>query len=133
MVNNYSLERPQNPVLQTPEAYYSAVAPEKKIESLADIIKYNEEHPTPQGYNQENLIMSQATDGLDNATYIEARDSNKKLVNEYLELIFEQYNLDLIVTPSESRVYSVKEGTYKDFPVFGFSIACMAGYPTINV
>lgn len=103
------------------------------ITSLKDVIQYNEEHPIPEGYNQEHLVAAEATDGLLNETYIEARDSNRAFSKELLDSIFETYNLDAIVTPSDSRTQGVLEKSLEDFPPFGFSMACFAGYPSVQV
>ncbi len=77
--------------------------------------------------------MTQATDGLLNQTYIEARDSNRALAKEYLDYVFDKYNLDAIVTPSEYRNEGISQEKFKDFPVTGFTVAAIAGYPTISV
>lgn len=139
VANKYPLPRPpslfsSNIVsTETPEAYLSGISPYRRVKTLEDIIKYNNEHPTPEGYNQDYLIMAQATDGLLNETYIEARDSNRALAREYLDYVFDKYHLDAIVTPSEYRNEGITEKKFKDFPVNGFTVACIAGYPTISV
>lgn len=49
VVNEYPVNRPQNPFMETPEAYYTEIAPSKNITSLQDIIDWNEEHPVAEG------------------------------------------------------------------------------------
>ena len=78
--------------------------PVKRIASLKDIIQFNIEHPSPQGYNQELLIMAEATDGLRNRTYVEARESNRGSARKLLDALLKNYELDAIVFPSEPRI-----------------------------
>ncbi len=124
----------QNDVIPTspePDSVFSTQ--HSGITSLKDIIDYNEQHPFPEGYNQEGLKIADTTDGLLNETYIDARDTNRAFAKQFLESVFEQYTLDAIVTPSDSRIQGILEKSLEDFPSCGFSMACFAGYPSIQV
>ena len=91
----------------------------KKMWNLNDIIEFNKEFPSPEGYNQDILIQAQATDGLKNNTYIAERAKNKMGAQVYLNYIFQKYALDAIVVPTETNVSSA-------YPA-------IAGYPHITV
>ncbi|CAL8096513.1 unnamed protein product [Orchesella dallaii] len=113
--------------------YLPPKAAPMKIASLKDIIKFNDEHLSIEGYNQELLLLSEATDGLNNRTYIEARDSNRAAARELLNSVISTYKLDAIVVPSEPRFESVLDENLQDSPVVGYSIAAIAGYPSISI
>ncbi|XP_035709963.1 probable amidase At4g34880 isoform X2 [Folsomia candida] len=95
---------------------------QRKISSLADIIKFNIEHPTPEGYNQTHLIGAEATDGLQNTTYQNARDTNRKLSRKLLSEVMDMNRVDAIAAPCAS----------KDSREL-YSIGAAAGYPSITV
>lgn len=117
----------------TPDNVSDAAQERRKIASLKDVIQYNEEHPTPEGYNQELLIMSEATDGIHNETYIKARDANRDAARQVLDSVLLMHNLDAVVSPSESRYDGILDEDLKDSSVLGYSLAAIAGYPSINV
>lgn len=52
---------------------------------------------------------------------------------EFIESVFKNYQLDAVVVPSECRVDSILKEDLKDFPIFGCTLACMMGYPSITV
>lgn len=101
--------------------------------SLKDVIQFNEEHPTPEGYNQELLVMSEATDGIRNETYVQARDGNRDAAKQALDSVLVNYNLDAVVAPSDSRYESILDEQLKDSTITAYSLAAIAGYPSINV
>lgn len=123
-----------NEYLKTEVLSPSVPAPKsRKITCLKDVIKFNEEHPTEEGYNQELLVLSEATDGIHNKTYLEAREGNRNAAKGVLNWVIEKYNLDAVVTPSESRYDGILDEDLKDSSVIGYSIAAIAGYPSISV
>jgi hypothetical protein len=89
----------------------------KRIKDLADIIKFNERFPSPEGYDQAVLIQSQETDGIKNKTYIAERDKNKLGAQLYANYIFEKYSVDAIMIPTANST----------------SIPAISGYPHITV
>lgn len=107
--------------------------PLRRIECLKDIIQFNIDNPVPEGYNQELLVMSEATDGLQNTTYIEARDSNRRAARDLLDSVLMQHKLDAVVTPSDSRYEAIIDPNLQDSPIIGYSVAAIAGYPSVNV
>lgn len=93
----------------------------RKIASLADIIKFNEKNPVPEGYNQTTLIEAEATDGIKNATYQSARDANRKFSQKFLSRVMDDNKLDALAYPCDSESTSLN------------NLACFAGYPAISV
>lgn len=94
----------------------------RKIFSLADIIKFNKLNPAIEGYNQNDLEMAEATDGLQNKTYLAAKEHNKRNSVMYLDSIFAKYKVDALATPCSPDETSAL-----------FSYGAYAGYPSITV
>lgn len=94
----------------------------RNISNLSDIIKFNKLNPPTEGYGQNLLERSQATDGIQNKTYLSAKNENHKKSIRFLESIFEKYDIDAIATPC-----------HPDEPRDLFSYGAIAGYPSISV
>lgn len=94
----------------------------RNIFTLADIIKYNEMNPVIEGYGQSALKLSEATDGLRNRTYLNARIENRRKSIMFLESFFKKYDVDALATPCDS-----------DDSVNLFMYGAFAGYPSITV
>jgi hypothetical protein len=93
----------------------------RKITSLADIIKFNDDFPQPEDYGQDLLIASEETDGIKNSTYLTARDNNKEGARALIDQIINTYGLDAIGAPCDG-----------DSDTF-YSVGAIAGYPSITV
>lgn len=107
LINNY--------LKQNVDHYESELG--RNITSLADIIEYNDLNPPNEGYNQSLLKLSEATDGLQNTTYIKARNESREQSTLYLDSIFDEYEVDALATPCH----------------FLYSYGAFAGYPSITV
>lgn len=94
----------------------------RKIFTLADVIKYNELNPVIEGFGQLKLKLAEATDGLQNRTYLNARIERRSNSIMYLESIFEKYGVDALATPCES-----------DYSIPLFAYGAHSGYPSISV
>jgi len=94
----------------------------RKIFTLADIIKYNEMNPTNEGYNQEILELSEATDGLQNKSYLDAKEEIQTNSVKYLQSIFLKYKVNALATPCYGEETSML-----------YSYGAFAGYPSITV
>lgn len=94
----------------------------RKIYSLADVIEYNERNPGIEGYDQNLLKFSNATDGLLNRTYLNARNEIFRNSIEFLELTFDKYGVDALASPC-----------YSDDTRNLYSYGAIAGYPSITV
>ncbi|CAL8142432.1 unnamed protein product [Orchesella dallaii] len=103
------------------------------IRTLKDIIQFNKDNPNPEGYNQDLLELSEATDGLKNETYIKARDGNRAATREYLDTLLIEQGLDAIAVPSEPRYDTNANPTLRHSPFVGWTVAAIAGYPSITV
>lgn len=94
----------------------------RSINSLADVIKFNEMNPPTEGYNQDILIIAEETDGLLNETYSAALHECRRDSVRYLNSIFDLNGVDALATPCYSS----------DTPLL-YSYGAISGYPSITV
>ncbi|KAG8687222.1 hypothetical protein FRC11_007574, partial [Ceratobasidium sp. 423] len=91
------------------------------ITSLADVIKFNNEHKeleSPNGEGQSFFLSAQSTNGYD-STYYAALGSNYEAGRKQgIDYALRTYDLDAIVLPSNG---------------FAQTIAALAGYPIVTV
>ncbi|XP_037037342.1 probable amidase At4g34880 [Bradysia coprophila] len=92
----------------------------RTIYSLADVIKFNELNPPVEGYNQSILLLSEATNGLRNKTYVSSLHEYRRDAKRYLDSVLN--DVDALATPCHSN------GT----PLL-YSHGAAAGYPSITV
>lgn len=103
------------------------------VSSLQEVIRYYQEHPTPEGFDVLRLSDAQDTDGITNQTYTQARDDNRAAAKRLLDDVLGKHNLDAVIAPT---FYDVDVGTdenLQDSPLEAFSIACISGYPSVTV
>lgn len=111
----------------------TSVSAPTKISTLSDVIRFNERHPIESIYNQDYLIEAEATDGLQNQTYLRAKDATFTTAKALLDSVLSNYNLDAVIAPSEPRNLGFLDPAIKDSPQFAYSLAAMSGYPCLNV
>jgi amidase len=98
-------------------AYLASEAdPPTGVETLSDIIDYNEQHPDRVKYGQRLLIASDATPG--NMTVgIPNREAARASARAAIDSTFIRYELDAVISPNSTYV----------------NVGASAGYPTITV
>lgn len=94
----------------------------RTIYSLADVINFNAMNPPTEGYNQNTLILSDATNGLRNKTYLAALHEYRRDSIRYLNTIFDENAVDALASPC-----------YASNTPLLYSYGAAAGYPSITV
>lgn len=94
----------------------------RTVYSLADVIEFNKQNPPAECYNQRTLILSEATNGLRNKTYVSSLHEYQRDAKQYLDSIFNNSDVDALATPC----YVI--GT----PLL-YSHGAAAGYPSLTV
>ena len=109
-VLNYEFKRDLN-------AYLSSLGAEAPVETLADIIAFNEANPEAAlKYGQARALRAEAT--TDESQYLQDRATDLRLAKEEgLDFLINKYDLDAVVFPATS----------------GAAIGAKAGYPSIIV
>jgi amidase len=89
------------------------------VETLTDIVAYNDQHPDKLPYGQHNLQVSDAQSGSEmDPAYVVSRDSAILSAQSYIDLVMDFYELDAIVG--------------WDFNS-NITITAAAGYPNVTV
>ena len=115
--------------------YLAEYAPGFPIQTLADLIAFNEKNRvrTMPWFGQEHFVMAQAKGGLDTPEYVEARDEIRKVAREAIDKALAENNLDALVAPTGAPAW-LTDFIRGDNSGGGFtSAAAVAGYPHVTV
>jgi amidase len=104
--------------------------------SLADLIRFNEEHAATEMpyFRQEIFTECQARSGLDSAEYLSALATSRRLSRqEGIDATLRRHRLDALVAPSRPPAWVIDQ--INGDRVLGGSTqpAAMAGYPIVTV
>jgi amidase len=117
-------------------AYLKEFAPTSPLESLADIIAYNEKHrdKVMPYFSQEHMLRAIAKGDLTEKAYLDALANNHKFSREEgIDKALKENNLDALVAPTGSPAW-LTDFIRGDNSGGGFSsAAAVAGYPHITV
>jgi amidase len=125
-------------------AYLAELGPNARMKTLADIIKFNDEHwPQEQPlFGQQHFMRAQAKGPLTDLAYLEARDKAWRVAREEgIDALLEKHRLDALVTMTTGPAGLINQPEGGD-PVFGpkgpggsggSTPAAMAGYPSVTV
>jgi amidase len=125
-------------------AYLAELGPNSKMKTLADIIKFNDEHWAQEQplFGQQHFTRAQAKGPLTDAAYLEARDKSWRVARaEGIDALVEKHRLDALVAMTTGPAGLITAPTGGD-PVFGpkgpggsggSTPPAMAGYPSVTV
>lgn len=115
------------------ERYFSTYhAP---LRSLADLIAFNQAHSGQELalFGQELLLEANATPGLADPAYIRARSDARRLAGpEGIDAVLAAHQLDALVAPTTGVAWPIRSSG-DDFPGESYSVAAVAGYPSLSV
>jgi amidase len=135
------LEEPEMQVLlfefkQGLASYLSHRRPSSKIQSLADLIAFNQAHAAQElsWFGQELFEHAQATGGLSSTKYLKALKTCRALSRtQGIDAALASRRLDALVTITSGPPFTV-DLLYGDRPApSGTSPAAVAGYPSVTV
>ncbi|XP_037033713.1 probable amidase At4g34880 [Bradysia coprophila] len=106
----------------TEDVEHKAADRNRTVYSLEDVIKFNDLNPPVEGYDQDTLLYSNATNGLQNKTYESFLHDYQRDAKQYLDSIFNNTGVDALATPCHMN----------STPLL-YSHGAAAGYPTITV
>jgi amidase len=116
--------------------YLAGLGPDAKMKSLADLIRFNEEHKgrVMPWYGQEDFIKSEACGPLTDKKYLEARERCVRLSRrEGMDAVMAKYRLDLLVAPTGGPAWPTDLLTGDHFGGSSSSPCAVAGYPHVTV
>jgi amidase len=117
-------------------AYLAGRAPSTPIRSLADAIRFNEQHREVEmpHFRQEIFEQAEAKGPLTEPAYLAARDTCRRLMRaEGIDAVMNQHRLDALLAPTAGPAH-VTDLVHGDRDTGGStSPAAVAGYPSITV
>ncbi len=117
-------------------SYLADYGPHAPIQSLADVIAYNEKHRATEMpfFAQEHFVSAQAKGGLDSQEYRDALANNQRYSRqEGIDRVMQEHRLDALVAPTCGPAW-LTDFINGDASGGSFtSPAAVAGYPHITV
>ncbi len=116
-------------------AYLERTPPSVRARTLADIIAFNANEPREMAlFGQDIFLLAEATKGIDDPAYLEARALAQRLARaEGIDSMFAAHALDAIVAPSGQPAWTSDTVLGDHFLGGASGYAAIAGYPHISV
>ncbi len=106
------------------------------LQSLEDLIRFNEEHAAEEmaNFGQELFLQAQQTQGLGEAEYLTALGLSKAYSQSSINSLMQELSLDAILAPSNTVGWEVDpQGDNTENYVGSSSFAAVSGFPNITV
>jgi amidase len=117
-------------------AWLREFAPGAPVQTLADLIAFNEKHATRQMpfFGQELFLRAEQTAGLADPKYLAALENSRRLArNEGIDAALQTHRLDALVAPTRGPAW-LTDLVLGDRHGRGFSsLPAVAGYPHITL
>jgi amidase len=117
-------------------SYFAAFAPGAEVQSLDDLVRYNERHRARvmPFFGQEHFVAALAKGGLDDPGYLAAFANGRRYAREEgIDQVLEEHSLDALVAPTGGPAW-VTDLVNGDHYTGSFSSpAAVAGYPHVTV
>ncbi len=117
-------------------AYLASTDPAQvKTRTLAEVIAFNAAEPRETVlFGQDLFEQAQATEGLDDPEYIEARATSLRLAGpEGIDRLMEEHDLVALIAPTTSRGWTNDPEDDDDMQGSASQLAAVAGYPHLTV
>ncbi|PPU01328.1 amidase [Xanthomonas arboricola pv. guizotiae] len=106
------------------------------VASLEQVIAFNRKHAQREMayFGQELFEQAQAAPDLDDAGYVSARASAKRLAGpKGIDATLKADRLDALIVPTTGEAWVTTLGKGDAFPGAGYGAAAVAGYPSLSV
>ncbi|MGZ3459449.1 MAG: amidase family protein, partial [Archangium sp.] len=135
------LDEPENEVLLYEfkadlEAYLAGLGERTRVKTLADLIRFNEEHHDTElaWFGQELFLQAQEKGPLTDKKYRKALEACRKLSREQgLDAVMAKHQLDALVAPTQAPPGFIDLVNGDHWLGSSSSPAAVAGYPSITV
>ena len=118
-------------------AYLATTPPAVKTRTLADVIAFNEAHADRELalFGQETFVKAEATKGLDDPAYQEARATSLRIAGrDGIDAMLAANHLDALVSPTMPPAWKIDAANGDQSNGAGAgSLAAVAGYPHLTV
>jgi amidase len=116
--------------------YLATLGPGAKVQSLADVIAFNNAHTEEEMkfFGQELLLQAQEKGGLDTEEYTKALADCRRLTrDEGIDATMDKHKLDAIICPTGTPAWLIDLINGDANEPSSSSLAAVAGYPHITV
>ena len=105
------------------------------VQSLADLIAFNEGHATTAMpiFGQDILLAAEEKGPLTTPEYLEALETSRRLARAAIDGAMDQHDLDAIVAPTNGPAWMIDHVNGDNFGIGSASLAAISGYPSITV
>ena len=105
------------------------------VESLAAIIRFNDEHAATvmPHFGQEHMLAAQAKGPLTEPEYLEALAASGEALRERLAAVMDAHELDALIAPTNGPAWMTDHVNGDNYQVGSSSYAAVSGYPNITV
>jgi amidase len=118
------------------EAYLAGLGERTRVKTLADLIRFNEEHRDKElpWFGQELFLQAQAKGPLTDKKYLKALEACRKLSREQgIDAVMAKHKLDALVAPTQAPPGFIDLVNGDHWLGSSSSPAAVAGYPSITV
>jgi amidase len=114
---------------------YLAAHPTAPVESLADVIAFNEANADASmpWFGQEILEMAQAKGPLTDSTYRAALERSRGMARAQIDSVMDAHDLDALVAPTGSPAWAIDLVNGDHFTTSSSQPAAVSGYPNVTV
>ncbi|MBT8090519.1 MAG: amidase [Gammaproteobacteria bacterium] len=105
------------------------------MQSLADLIAFNEAHATSVMpiFGQDIFLAAEEKGPLTTPEYLEALETSRGLARAAIDDAMDQHNLDAIVAPTNGPAWMIDHVNGDNYGIGSSSLAAISGYPSITV
>lgn len=117
-------------------AYLASTDPAQvSTRTLAEVIAFNEATPAETAlFGQEYFLMAEATAGLDDPAYLEARDTARRLAGaEGIDRLLAEHDVVALIAPTGAPAWTIDVVDGDHFLGSASRLAAVAGYPHLTV
>jgi len=117
-------------------AYLATLGPGARVQTLADVIRFNEENRDREMpfFGQELFLQAQEKGPLTDPAYLEALAKNRRLSrSEGIDAVMDAHQLDAIVAPTGGPAWTTDCVNGDHFGGGSSTPAAVAGYPNVTV
>ena len=117
-------------------AYLATLGPNAPVRTMADVIRFNEEHADREMpfFGQEHFLTAQEKGPLTEPEYVTALETSHRLSRqEGIDAVMDQFNLDALVAATGAPAWPIDLVNGDSFRGASSSPSAMAGYPIVTV
>ena len=105
------------------------------VESLADVIAYNQAHADSvmAEFGQEIFLLAEEKGPLNDEAYLAALENSKRVARSGIDDALDEHNLDALIAPTNGPAWVIDHVNGDSFHIGSSSLAAISGYPSITV